>query len=73
MTWRAMGSPCTQAPECMKEQKFESYFGRKIAVDASMHIYQFMVVVSAPWAAAFSLQPSSTRVQSMAHMPMGHG
>eukprot|EP00197_Chlamydomonas_leiostraca_P009294 CAMPEP_0202882264 /NCGR_PEP_ID=MMETSP1391-20130828/37732_1 /ASSEMBLY_ACC=CAM_ASM_000867 /TAXON_ID=1034604 /ORGANISM="Chlamydomonas leiostraca, Strain SAG 11-49" /LENGTH=358 /DNA_ID=CAMNT_0049565087 /DNA_START=98 /DNA_END=1170 /DNA_ORIENTATION=- len=34
-----------QAPECMKEQKFEGYFGRKIAVDASMHIYQFMVVV----------------------------
>ncbi|GFH09266.1 flap endonuclease 1, partial [Haematococcus lacustris] len=34
-----------QAPECMKEQKFEAYFGRKIAVDASMHIYQFMAVV----------------------------
>lgn len=27
----------------MKEQKFESYFGRKIAVDASMSIYQFLV------------------------------
>lgn len=34
-----------QAPGCVKEQKFESYFGRKIAVDASMHIYQFMVAV----------------------------
>ncbi|KAL6784452.1 RAD2 [Auxenochlorella protothecoides x Auxenochlorella symbiontica] len=33
------------APGCMKEQKFENYFGRKIAVDASMHIYAFMVVV----------------------------
>ena len=31
------------APECMKEQKFENYFGRKIAVDASMHIYSFLV------------------------------
>ena len=31
----------------MKEQKFESYFGRKIAVDASMSIYQFLVC-SAP-------------------------
>ncbi|AAC13596.1 similar to FLAP endonuclease-1 (SW:P39748) [Arabidopsis thaliana] len=31
------------APSCMKEQKFESYFGRKIAVDASMSIYQFLV------------------------------
>jgi hypothetical protein len=31
------------APEAMKEQKFENYFGRKIAVDASMHIYSFLV------------------------------
>ena len=23
--------------------KFESYFGRKVALDASMHIYSFMV------------------------------
>lgn len=30
------------APGCMKEVKFESYFGRKVAIDASMHIYQFM-------------------------------
>ncbi|GAB4813462.1 hypothetical protein N2152v2_000508 [Parachlorella kessleri] len=30
------------APGCMKEQKFENYFGRKIAVDASMHIYSFL-------------------------------
>lgn len=30
------------APGCMKEQKFDNYFGRKIAVDASMHIYAFM-------------------------------
>ncbi|XP_010240832.1 PREDICTED: flap endonuclease 1 isoform X2 [Nelumbo nucifera] len=29
----------------MKEQKFESYFGRKVAVDASMSIYQFLIVV----------------------------
>lgn len=34
-----------QAPGCIKTQKFESYFGRKLAVDASMHIYQFLVVV----------------------------
>ena len=31
------------APEAMREQKFENYFGRKIAVDASMHIYSFLV------------------------------
>ncbi|KXZ46864.1 hypothetical protein GPECTOR_40g598 [Gonium pectorale] len=33
------------APGCIKETKFENLFGRKVAVDASMHIYQFMVVV----------------------------
>jgi hypothetical protein len=31
------------APRSMSEQKFESYFGRKIAIDASMSIYQFLV------------------------------
>eukprot|EP01025_Chloroclados_australasicus_P050597 TRINITY_DN5838_c0_g1_i1.p1 TRINITY_DN5838_c0_g1~~TRINITY_DN5838_c0_g1_i1.p1 ORF type:complete len:414 (-),score=56.52 TRINITY_DN5838_c0_g1_i1:232-1326(-) len=29
----------------MRETKFDAYFGRRIAVDASMHIYQFLVVV----------------------------
>jgi flap endonuclease-1 len=33
------------APQCSREQKFDGYFGRRVAVDASMHIYQFMVVV----------------------------
>ncbi|KAK3441398.1 hypothetical protein EUGRSUZ_B01331 [Eucalyptus grandis] len=33
------------APNAMKERKLESYFGRRIAVDASMTIYQFLVVV----------------------------
>ena len=31
------------APGCCKEQKVENYFGRKVAIDASMHIYQFLV------------------------------
>jgi flap endonuclease-1 len=31
------------APGCVREHKFDSYFGRKIAVDASMHIYSFLV------------------------------
>ncbi|CAL5329962.1 unnamed protein product [Camellia sinensis] len=34
-----------KAPNAMKEQKFESYSGRKIAIDASMSIYQFLIVV----------------------------
>jgi hypothetical protein len=33
------------APGCIKETKFEQYFGRKIAVDASNHIYQYLSVV----------------------------
>ena len=31
------------AKGCCKEQKVENYFGRKVAIDASMHIYQFLV------------------------------
>ena len=31
------------APHSFKEMPFDSFFGRKIAVDASMHIYQFLV------------------------------
>ncbi|MFQ6650597.1 hypothetical protein Gotur_022155 [Gossypium turneri] len=35
-------------PKAMKEQKLESYFGRKIAIDASMSIYQFLVCILFP-------------------------
>jgi flap endonuclease-1 len=31
------------APAAVKTQQFENYFGRKIAVDASMCLYQFLV------------------------------
>ncbi|KAL1558816.1 Elongation of fatty acids protein 2 [Salvia divinorum] len=31
------------APNAMKEQNFENYFDREIAIDASMSIYQFLV------------------------------
>lgn len=34
-----------KSPNAIKEQKFESFFGRKIAIDASMSIYQFLIVV----------------------------
>ena len=33
------------APQAYRDHALESYFGRRIAVDASMHIYQFMAVV----------------------------
>jgi len=33
------------APGSFRKHALESYFGRKVAVDASMHMYQFMAVV----------------------------
>ena len=34
-----------EAPRCIKEQAIDSLFGRKIAIDASMAIYQFLIAV----------------------------
>uniref|UniRef100_A0A7S0ZF90 Flap endonuclease 1 n=1 Tax=Timspurckia oligopyrenoides TaxID=708627 RepID=A0A7S0ZF90_9RHOD len=34
-----------QAPGCLKEHELKTFFGRKIAIDASMSIYQFLVAV----------------------------
>ncbi|KAI9262034.1 DNA-repair protein rad2 [Sporodiniella umbellata] len=34
-----------QAPDALKNNEIKSYFGRKIAIDASMCIYQFMIAV----------------------------
>ena len=31
------------APSSIKECEFKGYFGRKVAIDASMSIYQFLV------------------------------
>lgn len=33
------------APGAMREQKFDSYLDRRVAVDASMHIYQFLIAI----------------------------
>lgn len=33
------------ASRCVKEHELKSYFGRKVAIDASMSIYQFLVAV----------------------------
>jgi hypothetical protein len=37
--------PPAPAPPFPVPARFEGFFGRKIAVDASMHIYQFLIVV----------------------------
>eukprot|EP00912_Choanoflagellata_sp_UC4_P002019 UC4_evm9s1290 len=34
-----------RAPACMRENEMKNYFGRKVAIDASMSIYQFLVAV----------------------------
>lgn len=34
-----------QAPRAMKENEIKNYFGRKVAIDASMSIYQFLIAV----------------------------
>ncbi|ENN72811.1 flap endonuclease 1 [Dendroctonus ponderosae] len=33
------------APHCIKETDIKSYFGRKVAIDASMSLYQFLIAV----------------------------
>ena len=33
------------APDAMKEREMKAFFGRKIAIDASMSLYQFMIAV----------------------------
>lgn len=33
------------APSAIKENEIKNYFGRKVAIDASMSIYQFLVAV----------------------------
>ncbi|XP_050296822.1 flap endonuclease 1 isoform X1 [Anthonomus grandis grandis] len=35
------------APQCIKETDIKSYFGRKVAIDASMSLYQFLIAVRA--------------------------
>lgn len=35
------------APSAMKDNEIKSYFGRKVAVDASMSLYQFLIAVRA--------------------------
>lgn len=34
-----------EAPGAVKENQIKNYFGRKIAIDASMSMYQFLIAV----------------------------
>ncbi len=33
------------APKAIRENQISQYFGRKVAIDASMSIYQFLIAV----------------------------
>lgn len=34
-----------QAPGCITNSEIKSFFGRKVAIDASMALYQFLIAV----------------------------
>jgi flap endonuclease-1 len=34
-----------EAPGCIKETEIKNYTGRKVAIDASMALYQFLIAV----------------------------
>jgi flap endonuclease-1 len=34
-----------KAPKAIKEKKFKEYFGQKVAIDASMSLYQFLIAI----------------------------
>lgn len=36
------------APAAIKESEIKNFFGRKIAIDASMSLYQFLIAVMRP-------------------------
>jgi len=48
------------APQCIKEFELKSLFGRKIAIDASMSLYQFLIAVRAEGAQLTSIDGETT-------------
>ena len=36
---------CDKAPSSVKESEIKNYFGRKVAIDASMAVYQFLIAI----------------------------
>lgn len=43
------------APEAVKENVMKNFFGRKVAIDASMCLYQFLIAVRTDPSNSFSL------------------
>ena len=46
-------------PVAIKENEIKNYFGRKVAIDASMSLYQFLIAVRAEGAQARRTIPLS--------------
>ena len=46
-------------PVAIKENEIKNYFGRKVAIDASMSLYQFLIAVRAEGAQARTTIPLS--------------
>jgi len=66
------------APACIKEDEIKNYFGRKIAIDASMSLYQFLIAVRPDGATGLTDEGGETtsHLQGLFHRTirmMSHG
>ena len=52
------------APAAMRENPLNHYFGRKIAIDASMSIYQFLIAVRSEGNVLMNENGETTRYMS---------
>jgi flap endonuclease-1 len=52
------------SPHSVQQNEMKSYFGRKVAIDASMSIYQFLIAVRQDGAQLMSEAGETTRYRS---------
>lgn len=57
-----------EAPECLKEVELKSLHGRKIAIDASMSIYQFLIAVRSGGPNQASMQLTNADGETTSHI-----
>jgi flap endonuclease-1 len=56
-----MGLINDEAPGAVKEQDIKAYTGRKVAIDASMAMYQFLVAVRVVMGSKLKARKASSR------------
>lgn len=61
-----------KAPGAIREGEMKNYFGRKIAVDASMSIYQFLIAMKGAMGGEGELPGSPLRIRPTL-IPLGPG